>query len=55
MLKTIILESIIKAFLRDLSDFNIRRKTIRNLASSNRSLLNIYNLTNEARRIKLII
>ena len=55
MLKIIILKSIIKAFLRGLLDSNIRYKTIRDLASSDRSLLNVYNLINEARRIKLVI
>ena len=44
-----------KAFLRGLSNPDIRRKAIRGLASPNRSLLEIYNLADEARRTKLAV
>ena len=52
MLEAAILESIMKAFLRGLSDPDVRREAIRGLASPNRSLLGIYNLADEARRTK---
>ena len=55
MLKAIIFESIIKTFLRGLLDSNIRREITRGLVSSDRSLLDVYNLANKARRIKLVI
>ena len=44
-----------KTFLCDLTNFNIRRKIIYNLISSNRSFQNIYNLINETYQTKFII
>ena len=55
ILEVAILKSIIKAFLRGLSNPDIRCKAIRGLILPNRSLLGIYNLVDEARRIKLVV
>ncbi len=52
MLEAAMLESIMKAFLRGLSDPDVRREATRGLASPERSLLGVYNLADEARRTK---
>ena len=52
MLEAAMLESIMKAFLRGLSDPDVRREATRGLASPERSLAGIYNLADEARRTK---
>ena len=52
MLEAAMLESIMKAFLRGLSDSDVRREATRGLASPTRSLLGVYNLADEARRTK---
>lgn len=38
------LENIIRAFLKDLINFDVRREIIRDLTSTNNSLRDIYNL-----------
>ena len=55
MLKVTILELIIKIFLRNLFNFNVKREVIRGLILLNRSLLKVYNLANKAKRIKSVI
>ena len=55
MLKTTILELIIKIFFRDLSNFNVKREIIKGFILLNRSLLKVYNLVNKTRKIKSII
>ena len=52
LLEAAMLESIMKAFLRGLSDPDVRREATRGLATPDRSLQGIYNLADEARRTK---
>ena len=49
-LKAIILNTILKAFIKGLTDYKIRKEATRGIASIDRSLLIIYNLAKEARR-----
>ena len=55
MLEAAMLESIMKAFLRGLSDPDVRREATRGLAVPERSLLGLYNLADEARRTKAAV
>jgi hypothetical protein len=54
-LKSVMLNTILRAFIRELSDSEIRREAIRDMISSNRSLKTIYQLTKETRRINIEI
>lgn len=44
LLKKVIFKSIIRLFLKDLTNFDVRCKIIKNLAFTNSSLRDIYNL-----------
>lgn len=52
LLKEIMLKSIMRIFLKDLINFDIRREAIKDFTSTNSSLRDIYNLTKQAHRIK---
>ena len=45
LLKEVILKNIIRVFLKDLINFDIRREIIKDLISANSLLRDIYNLT----------
>ena len=55
LLKSIILNIIIKVFIKSLMNNNVRRETTRKLTFINRLLKFVYNLTKKTRRIKLKI
>jgi len=52
LLEDAMLDSIMKAFLRGLSDPDVRREATRGLASAERTLRGVYSLAEEARRTK---
>ncbi len=54
-LKSVMLNTILRAFIRELFDSEIRREAIRDMISSNRSLKTIYQLTKETRRTNIEI
>jgi hypothetical protein len=54
-LKSVMLNTILRAFIRELFDSEIRREAIRDMISSNRFLKTIYQLTKETRRINIEI
>lgn len=54
-LKFAILDIIIRAFLKELFNLNIRRETIKDLAFINKSLREVYTLAEKSRFIKLEI
>ena len=55
LLESAILDTILRAFIRGLTDIEVRREATRGMASSDRSLRSIYNLAEEARRTNLEI
>ena len=55
LLEFAMLNIILRAFIRDLLNFEIRKKIIKNMISSNRSLRTIYQLTKKTRRINIEI
>ncbi len=54
-LKSAMLDTILRAFIRDLIDPEIRREATRDMTSPNRSLKTIYQLTEKARRTNIEI
>ncbi len=54
-LESVMLDIILRAFIRELFDSEIRRETTRDMISSNRSLKTIYQLIEKARRINIEI
>ena len=54
-LKSIFLNIVFRAFIRDLIDFEIRKKIIRDMTQIDYSLLEIYNFVEKARRNNLKI
>jgi hypothetical protein len=54
-LKFIMLDTILRTFIRELFDSKIRKKVIRKMISANRSLKMIYQLAKKARRTNLKI
>ena len=54
-LESTMLDTILRAFIRGISDIKIRQEATRGMASANRSLKNIYLLAEEARRTSLEI
>ena len=55
LLESIMLNIILRVFIRDLFDSEIRKKTTRDMTSSDKSLKIIYQLIEKARRINLKI
>lgn len=53
VLESTMLDTILRAFVRGLSDNNIRKEATRGMAATDRSLKSIYNLAEEARRSNL--
>ena len=54
-LESAILNIILRVFIKDLIDYDIRKEATREMVSTNRSLSIIYNLAEEARRINVKI
>ncbi len=54
-LKSVMLNIILRAFIRELFDSEIRRETTRDMISSDRSFRTIYQLTEKTRRINIEI
>ncbi len=54
-LKSVMLDIILRAFIRDLIDSEIRREVTRDMTSSDRSLKTIYQLIEKARRTNIEI
>ena len=55
LLESAMLDTILRSFIRGLNDPEIRKEATRGMAPSDRSLRNIYNLAEEARRTNLEI
>ena len=55
LLEFAMLNIILRAFIKDLLNFEIRKKITKNMISSNRSLRTIYQLAKEIRRINIEI
>ena len=55
LLESTILDIILRSFIRDINDHEIRKKVTRNIIIINRSLRFVYNLIEKTRRINMKI
>ena len=55
LLESVMLNIILRVFIKKMSDFVIQKETIRIMTSQNKSLRSVYNLAEKARRINLKI
>ncbi len=55
LLKSVMLDTILRAFIKEIKDHTVRKEAIREMTAADRSLKSVYNLTEEIRRINLKI